>query len=141
MKVFLATPIAGFVNNEEYVNYKETLIRLIARLGEEHSVYSELSKISDISDYDSPSDSIIMDLNEIIVSDVFILHYPKKMLTSAIFELGYALAHQKKIIIITSSRENLPFLLQEIDLAFSNAHIILSRELSDESIKSICELL
>jgi len=68
---------------------------------------------------------------------LFILHYPKQVPTSALIELGFALAYKKRILIIASHISTLPFLAQGIPLYCPNSVIIESRKIDLAVIKTI----
>jgi nucleoside 2-deoxyribosyltransferase len=109
MKIFLAAPISGFNNINEYKDYRNRVILLIEELRKYFCVYSELEKVDNIETYDSPEQSVKKDFQAIEDSDVFLLLHPQKMQTSSFIELGYAYALNKKILIV-SKKENLPYM-------------------------------
>ena len=49
--------------------------------------------------------------------------YPKKIATSALIELGWAMAHKKPIVIFAKKRDELPFLVKNADSVFANIRI------------------
>lgn len=141
MKIFLATPIAGFESEKHMIEYKRGLSSFFSLLKQQHTVYAEIDKINNGNDYDSPEDSAIHDFGLIKDCDVFIMHYPKKMATSALMELGYAIALQKRIIIIVESLDVLPFLGQGLNIAYTNVVIIQHQELDVECAQNIINIL
>lgn len=114
-KIFISTPIAGFESEQQYLEYKKRLEEvgraLQASLGEEN-VYGAFWNVKDFSSYDSPEESARKDLENIRVAEGFILFYPLKVVTSALTELGYAIAMGKKVLIITSDIHFLPYMVQ-----------------------------
>lgn len=110
MKIFLSTPISCYKGDMELQNYKKNIYPLISSLQKEHDVCSEIQDINNKSDYDTPEKSISMDLKSIQECEAFILHYPQQVPTSALIELGFAIAFNKKIIIITPKSSMLPYL-------------------------------
>lgn len=110
MKIFLSTPISYFKDKDKLRTYKELIKSFIVKMKQHHTVCSEIEDINDNSDYDTPEKSISDDLNSIKDCDLFILHYPEKIPTSALIELGFAIAYEKRIIIITPHKHILPFL-------------------------------
>jgi len=141
MKIFLATPMSGFSGTEllKYKEEAETLAKLLEEGG--HIVHSVVSKISNEADFDTPADSLKLDSTEIQKADVFILLYPKPMITSVLIELGIAIALNKKIIVAAPQRKVLPWCAQEIDRAFKNASFIQAVNLNIECAKKILEIL
>ncbi len=137
MNVFLSTPISCFSDKEGLKMYKKSIHSLISRMKIRHKVCSEIEKIYDETDYDSPEKSIEKDLNAVKQCDLFIFHYPKKTPTSALIELGFAMSFNKKIIIITPCLNELPYLLQGIKAVFPDSQIIESASIDNKTINQI----
>lgn len=74
--------------------------------------------------YASPEESAITDLNAIENATHFILFYPYKTSTSALIELGYALALRKKILIAVPDLKELPYLAQGLGYCKYNTKYI-----------------
>lgn len=110
MKIFVATPIAGFQDETQMAEYRKSLLPFFNSIKQHHDVYAEIIRIRSQNDYDSPEDSAKIDFQLINKCDVFILHYPHKITTSALIELGYAIALNKKVIIVVDKLETLPFI-------------------------------
>lgn len=110
MHIFLSTPISCFNNKAELSNYKQSIFMLLAAMKKKYTVCAEIEAITDKEDYDSPDKSITTDLQSIMMCDTFILHYPARVPSSALIELGFAIAFNKRILIITPSKETLPYL-------------------------------
>lgn len=137
MKIFLATPIAGFESDDKLIEYKKSIAKLIFALRAQHEVWAEADKISSMKEYDTPQYSLQLDMSQIAESDVFLLHYPQKIVTSALFELGIAVALRRKIIIIVPKKEILPFLVQGISEIVKNAYIIESNIIDSNCINLV----
>ena len=139
MKIFIDSPISGYSDNEHYICYKKGVLNLIKELRKDHIVYSETEKISDINSYDNPGKSALKDFCKIQESDVFILVHPAKMQTSTFIELGYDIAHNKRIVIV-SEKNNLPFLTLGLCDIFNNVRIVPYMNLNDTTIRmgSLC---
>jgi len=121
--VFIATPISGFEDENEYGIFRRNIKTSIRRLSKKMIIISELINISDATAYESPAMSVEIDLKNIENSSYFVLIYPRKTPTSALIELGYALAKKKKILILTKNQETLPYMLKKIDNVYSNIKI------------------
>lgn len=138
-KIFLAAPISGFKSEFQYKENRKNIINLIDKLRVNHYVYSEVLNIESLSSYEEPAKSAVKDFAEISESDVFIIFHPMKMQTSTLIELGYALAKEKKIIVIAKP-DVLPYLVYGLPECDSNVKIILASEL-DESIFGQVEII
>lgn len=133
--IFIAAPISGFNDQKEYVNYRKSVINLIACLEDEYQIFSELTKVKEICDYDTPEEAVKQDLELIDNADFFIILHPYRMQTSSMIELGYALANKKNIIII-GKIEDLPYMAVGMR-AFSNVRIVSTNELSQNTVDEI----
>lgn len=115
MNIFLSTPIAGFCDELEYKEYRRMLLKTYRFLCKEHgkeNVFAAFFAAKDYNAYDSPSKSAREDIDAIESCDIFIMFYPRKTPTSALVELGYALAKNKKILIISPEIGILPYMVQ-----------------------------
>lgn len=127
--IFISTPISGFESEEEYLGYRKIVLSLIERLRSSFNVCSEIEQITGVNTYDSPSKSIQDDLYSIQNNDVFLFLHPFKTQSSSLIELGYAIALNKKIVIV-GSRKDLPYLAIGIDSYSPSAIIVDVKELS-----------
>lgn len=140
-KIFISTPIAGFDNEKTYLKYKKTLEEIGFELQKnfgKKNIYAAFLNISDVNSYDSPAESARTDLNHLANADYFILFYPVKVATSALTELGYALALEKGILIITPSIQTLPYMIQGLtSFNTSNIKIVTKNILEDSVIEDV----
>ena len=141
MKVFLSTPISCFNNKAELINYKESITNLLSAIKKQHTVCAEIETIMDEADYDTPEKSIETDLQSIRNCDIFIIHYPTKVPSSALIELGVAIALNKRIIIITSSKNTLPYLALGIPSTINKSIILESNSFDDDFIDKMLYFL
>lgn len=130
IKIFLAAPISAFKNEQEYKANREKILALINKLSVSFCVCSEISNIGSFSSYDDPGESALKDFKEIDEADVFIMYHPIKMQTSTLIELGYAVAKEKKIIMIAKPH-TLPYLASGLDRFRADIKIISAAELDD----------
>lgn len=140
MNIFLATPISSYRDAKALRNYKKDVNKLITQLKKRYEVVSEIEKINNDDDYDLPEESIKNDFESIGSCDVFLMHYPIKIPTSALIELGYALACGKRVIIVAPSINDLPYLAQGLQAINIHSKII-EREQLSEAIEEILMLL
>lgn len=128
--IFIATPIAGFLNKNDYKMYKKLIEEIVVEINCTNifgNVYCEITNLDDIADYDSPAASAAKDFNNVLNSEYFILLYPQRVVSSALIELGYALAKGKKILIISSDKNALPYMALELDKIYHNVTIKYSK--------------
>jgi len=137
MNIFLATSISSLNSPEKLAQYKKQ-IRLLADslISESHTVHSELFKIESIDNYDSPIDSLAMDMTAISQADVFILHYPIKKGSSTLIELGYAIAKEKFIVAIIPSLDVLPFMALGLD-SMNYAALVIQSEINENCLQQV----
>ena len=69
------------------------------------------------------------------------MHYPQKVATSALIELGFAIAYNKRIIIVTPQKNILPYLVLGISSANSESLIVESNVIDDSLIQKIVSLI
>jgi hypothetical protein len=123
--VFFSTPMAGFLTDAEYqsgrANFKTVFDSLKQQCG--LSVYWGAEKISSMKDFDTMDISAIDDLRALQQSRQFVLLYPQKLATSALFEAGYALALNRFSRYFVRDRDDLPFLMRELPGSSANVRI------------------
>lgn len=140
MKFFLSTPISAFEASDAYIEYRQQILKFISVLRERNIVYSEIEQICELNYYDKPSDALSKDLNIIDESEMFVIHHPFRMQTSTLIELGYAVALNKKIIII-GKKKDLPYLALGLPEKMNNALIIDTSSLSVQTAEEILQKL
>jgi len=127
--IFIATPIAGFLTKEDYVKYKNLIkdvVICVKENNQDSNVFCEITNIKDISEYDSPKNSVIKDFEHIRKSDYFILLYPQKVASSALIELGYALSKERNILIISSNKNILPYMVSGFEEVYQTVKVLIS---------------
>lgn len=120
--VYIACPMASFEEDEREIQ-KNQLAQLIMQLKRKYNdVLIECpAAIQTNSDqnikgdkFEDPNKALMLCYTRILFSKVFMLIYPKKILSSTIFEFGLAIAFGKPIIVFQKSGEKLPYLLEDI---------------------------
>lgn len=140
LKIFLATPISGFQNEDQYIVYRKSVLSLIAELVNDYEVYCELQEILDEVSYDTPQDSLKKDFDAIEKSDIFILLHPMRMQSSSLIELGYACALKKKLLIV-GAKNDLPYLVNGLIEPDYNSIIIHSSKINAKVLIEIMDAL
>lgn len=88
-------------------------------------IYAPAEKLVDPSDFDGPEKAANENFEKLKKAEVFLCIYPRPVASSALAELGYAIALNKKIIIFTlkRNRSRLPYFLQDGEKSFPNVKI------------------
>lgn len=140
LSIFLAAPMSGFKDELQYKKNRKNLIGFINKLNKKYVVYSEILHIQSMDSYDDPGQSAIKDFDEISRSDVFIMYHPMYMQSSTLIELGYAVAKQKKIILIAQP-DMLPYLALGLSSYSSDICIVPSSELNGDVVNQVETIL
>jgi len=121
--VFLSTPMAAFSTDAAYQSARAEFKKVFDTLKQDCglSVYWAAENIEKMSDFDTLDVSVLDDLKALQDSGRFVLIYPQKIATSALFEAGYALALKRFSHYFVRDRDDLPFLMRE--LAGSNPNV------------------
>lgn len=123
--VFLSTPMASFASDAEYRNYRANVMKVFKAIKEGcgYRVYWAAENIETMSDFDTLDVSVNDDLSALAGSRCFVLIYPEKLASSALFEAGYALANGLHSHYFVENRDNLPFLMRELAGPIPNVRI------------------
>ena len=79
------------------------------------SIQTNTDPTKPVKKYDPPKQAFMLCYSRILLSRRFILIYPFEVATSAIMEIGLAISFGKPITVFTKNRNELPFLLREMD--------------------------
>jgi len=112
MKLFIATPMSAF-NKEEYNELRE-IINRIKQFSEEE-IFAEITTVNQ-TEFFEPKEALKQDLKAIDESEKFIMIYPSKIHSSVLIELGYAIAKDKEILILTKDKKDIPYLAQDLEI-------------------------
>ncbi|MDD8025556.1 MAG: hypothetical protein PHI34_03500 [Acidobacteriota bacterium] len=118
--VFLAAPMAAYKDNQEYQDgNKEArgLMSLIRQHCGLNRIFYSGEDVPSKEDFDPEDIAYIGNLEKIRKSKYFLLYYPRNIVSSVLIELGYAIAFNLPIIILTKSLEELPYLLKKLPQA------------------------
>lgn len=123
--IFISAPMAAWNSDEEYQTHRSFVLNLrdalVAHCKFKHIFYAG----TDISKAEwEPNDiSAKEDFSALYHSKYVILLYPKQLASSALVEIGAAIANGTSCIFFVSSRNVLPFILKNADNAFDNIKI------------------
>lgn len=128
--VFLSAPMASFDSDAQYIPFRDEVMKVVAALRARcHlAVFCALEPIESMADFDLHGVSVQEDMAILGQSGSFVMLYPQKLATSALFETGYALALGLPSRLFVRSEQDLPYLLQRLPEAFTNVSILDSRE-------------
>lgn len=124
-EIFLSTPVSSF-EPEEFSRFKalfNSLSKIIERKTPGYRVFCAAEGIASLNQLEDSKYSAITDFQRIQSCAGFVLFYPKPLATSALVELGFALALEKRILIITPAKVHLPFLCRKLDMLYDFVEI------------------
>lgn len=136
---FISSPMAGFASDDKYKSERIEIKRIVDCLQKECNlpkIFYAGDSILSKSEFEPESLSVGKDVQAIISSKYFILIYPQKIVSSVLFEAGYALAKGKFSIYFARNRAHLPFLLREAEQAFPHVKIY-TYNTTDDIIKTL----
>lgn len=111
--VFVSSPLAS-VSPEQRVDVVKGARDIVAHLRTHFRVYFAGAERADGSN-DQPSATAAREVTkELRACSAFVLFYPERCPTSAIFEAGMALVLRKPSLYFCKDREHLPFLLRDL---------------------------
>lgn len=120
--IFISSPVTG-VDEAEHREIRALTLAVIDKLresGRYDSIYYSAQGFAELGDVDPPSISVKRDLGALRQSKVFLLIYPKRLVTSAVVEAGYALALEIPSYYFFRAVEDLPFMLDEAAVAYEH---------------------
>ncbi|MCK9388529.1 MAG: nucleoside 2-deoxyribosyltransferase domain-containing protein [Sulfuritalea sp.] len=125
--IFVSVPISSFSAKRDATRFKRWVLSLLRGLAEhvpDVQVYCAAQQVIRTGVYSTPDDATRTDLGELNRADVVLFVYPIAVPTSALIELGYAIARQKTIICVTSSLKTLPFMAQSFHRLLPHFHLL-----------------
>ena len=138
--LFVATPISALPSNEDYILFRDWVLMLnekIINSGYFDKVFCIASKVKSQSSLNDPIQSLKGDIAELSEASDFLFIYPMETATSALIELGYALAKNKNIKIVHLRQASLPFMATKMDQVFDNIEKLEIDKLDSHSINKI----
>lgn len=127
--VFLSAPMAAFTDDRDYQPFRADVLKVLNSMRScGLSVFCALEPIESIDAFDTHGISTHEDMAVLQHSGSFVMIYPQKLATSAVFEAGYALALGRPSLFFVRDEKDLPYLLQRLPEAFTRVSILDARE-------------
>ncbi len=114
--VFISAPMS-FDTDEEYQTFRKLCLEVKESLescGFNH-VYYAGEHYESMQDFDFNQQAAIDDLKALKLSKKLLFIYPQKMVSSSIFEVGYAYRKKLPSVYFYQNTADLPFLMQHLD--------------------------
>lgn len=124
--VFVAAAMAGHGGDAEYKKNRDAVLALVGVLESKckcKSVFYAGKSMPTTKEFDPKALALKIDLRAMRESKHFIMFYPKKIVSSVLFEAGWALILGKPSIYIVHDNDYLPFLLKEAGDAFKKTRV------------------
>lgn len=142
-QLFISTPISTF-SQVELLQFENWCRGLETKLKDEFDglgIYCAILGLMNSSDFDNPETSVRKDLEALSSCSGFVMLYPKKVASSVLIELGYAIALKKPILIITHARNELPHLTKGLEISAERVKILEVKSIQNESLSHIVEFI
>jgi len=122
--VFLSTPMASFATDDDFKRARAEMVKVFDALKAcGFKVFWATEKIESMADFDTFDVSAMDDIKALDESRIFVLLLPQKLVTSALFEAGFALSKKLLSHYFVQDREDLPFLMRELPGTLNNVRI------------------
>lgn len=131
-KIFIGSPMAS-VKEDTYETIRKDALELKRVLEEEcgfEDVYYPGQSVRGI-DWDGQEKAILNDFKLLKESEHYVFLFPRKVTSSILMEMGYAIALSKNTLIFTHGRKSLPYMLQEADKAIPSIRIYEYKDFSE----------
>lgn len=131
-KIFIGSPMAS-VKEETYGSIRKDVLDLKKVLENDcgfEDVYYPGQDLNGI-DWDGQEKAILNDFKLLKESEHYVFIFPKKVTSSILMEMGYAIALSKNTLIFTHGRRSLPYMLQQADKAISSIRIYIYKDFSE----------
>jgi hypothetical protein len=132
--VFLSVPMASLDSDAQYQPFRADAMKVVTALRDRCGlrVFCALEKIEALKQFDTYGAGARQDIEMLHDSANFVMLYPRRLPSSALFEAGYALARGMPCRFFvrdqTEADFKLPFLMRKLPEVFSHVSIIDSSE-------------
>lgn len=117
--LFIAAPMSA-LQPTDYVGGREGVLAVIDELTRVHGfagVYFAGAAISQATEFTAEDEALRRDITALRHSRLFVLLYPRKLVTSALVEVGFALALGLPCLLLVNDKADLPYLLNQAEEA------------------------
>lgn len=124
--IFIAAPMSGSSESFSYEESRREILELIGRLREVHGigpVYYAGESIETAEGFTDQTLALERDIAAIRGCGTFVMLYPERIVSSALVEIGYAMALGKPCIVLARDRTDLPFLFGEAEALSGKAGV------------------
>lgn len=114
-RVFLAVPMAGLRTNSAYLKNRAFAMIVLSRLersGAFGEIYCAIRQASSALQFAEPAEALRADYRALARCDVFLMLFPRPLVSGVLVETGIAIGLKKKICIACRNADDLPFILR-----------------------------
>lgn len=114
--IFLSSPMSAFSRDTDYQYERFRMLELIdifSNTWNASKIYYAGEHFTSTSSFDSATLSLSHCLSALENSELFVMIYPKKIVSSVLIEAGYALSQRTKSIYFVKNIKTLPYILRE----------------------------
>lgn len=125
--------MAAFETEAQYQAFRTDAMKVVTAL-RQHSglrVFCAIERIESIKQFDTYGVGAREDIEALNDSANFVLIYPERLVTSALFEAGYALARGMPCRFFVRKTTDLPFLMRKLPEVFQHVSIVDESEWRD----------
>lgn len=131
--VYISSPMAT-LENDKYEQFQKDMVSIKQALKEHckaRSIFYPGEKIPSTDRFDGKQKAINDNFKKLSESEYLLVVYPERLASSVLTEVGYAIAMSKKMIVFVKDKSDLPYMLQEADIAIDNFHMFQYKEIGD----------
>jgi len=123
--IFLAVPMASYDIEEEYQSARLEVLKVCEAFRNHcnYIVYCAVEHCPTMKAFETASVSVKTDLKTIRKSNNFVMIYPRKILSSILFEAGFAMTLRKYSVYFATNRNDLPYLMRDAANVFPDVRI------------------
>jgi len=130
---FVSAPMAA-VDDTEYEQVRklaQTVVTCLQKDCGKKSIYYAGANIATRAEFEPNDAAVQEDIDAISHSEYFIMVYPAKIVSSVLFEAGYAVALNKKSIYFVKNARDLPFVMRRAEQALASVKLYDYDEVDD----------